>query len=256
MECFNQVPFREEDRANMVETLLVARERSPLRAVYDQQVDWRDNLQTLALRPFLNDYEFQDAVVREHLVQGNVHYDYRPPRCYDWTFFAFIPLNYGAVMWEGEQVVIVEGPAGFSPELLALYENDVGVELEDYTGLMVESINGVPALDYFRQKATEDIVLSTDPGVGLNRLLNDGLYAARYLTWTLPDRAYDELVLVNKSGRKRMTVQLPWKYLWDTGDILPTSSSEEFEQLCFEPNPMLEDMESAALRGPLYPLTL
>lgn len=238
LACYRQVPFDPADLSNIVQVVAQHRSFSDLGEIYDERVHWKQALAALddpaSECDYPNDLAMHDALKREHQSFRNAHVAYTPPACYWRMLNALVPLNFGSTLWgpAREQIVFIEAAA-----LVDVYRDATGIDLTPLVGQRVVSINGVPALDYFRAYA-EDLKTFEDAGGGLNGVLSAATYSVRLNGPFdfVPDRPADEYVLESVSG-ERQVVQLPWVFLPSTqllGDFgLPLSAStEEFVELC------------------------
>ncbi|WP_239490946.1 S41 family peptidase [Luteitalea sp. TBR-22] len=215
MSCYERVPFNPADLANAVAFLGASRERSDLREVFQARYGWREELSALASRTFDNDHDFQLALVDNHKKFYNPHWRYRRPYCYTAYLGAFIPFDFGSTVTtvrkggRPEQIVFIES-AAYLPDL---YRQFTGIDPEAYVGARVVSINGTPALEYFRQYALGTFRFDEDASQGLNEILQNAAYSIRTsVTHDVPpDRPADTFVLETRTGR-RLTVEIPWVF--------------------------------------------
>lgn len=216
MECYERVPFNPADLSNAVAFLRAARDRSDLREVMQARYNWRGELDALATRNFANDHDFQLALVDNHKKLFNPHWRYQRPACYTQLLASFIPFDFGSAVSTPhggggpQQIVFIEA----APYLAERYRMFTGIDPEAYVGLRVVSVNGVPALEYFRRFGTEVYRYDQNAGQGLNEVLQNAAYSIRSSpTHDVPhDRAVDVMVLESRTG-VRTTVELPWVFV-------------------------------------------
>jgi hypothetical protein len=215
MACYGSVPFAEADRANALAFIRAARERSDLRENFQARYGWREKLDALATRSFASDHEFQLALVDNHKQFYNPHWRYQRPWCYTQFLASFIPFDFGSAVTtvrrggKPEQIVFIEA----APYLAHLYQSSTGIDGNAYVGMRVLSINGVPALQYFRDYGTKVYRFDENPGAGLNEVLQNAAYSIRVsATHDVPhDRAMDIMVLESRAG-ERITLEVPWVF--------------------------------------------
>jgi hypothetical protein len=255
MECFNSVPFNPADLENAQEVLEKTRNRSSLRSIYQQRYLWREALQDLGNQVFSNDFELQDALVRNHLSHKNGHYTYVPPRCYQNMLAAFIPLDFGSLVEKENQVIFIDGVLGLPQPVIDAYEAATGLSLADLVGLKVSKINGMDALEYFRKFGNSAQSWDENDGAVLNGILTDVKYAFRLFNSVIPTQSADILELESKSGRVKKTVTIPWQFLpldLLQGDSPLTSGTEQFRDYCMEQNPLLSAVAGGSFARPSF----
>lgn len=260
LACFESVPFDRGDLDNILAVISQARSFSDLAEWYDARNNWVEHLAVLAQQDFPNDFAMHNALIAEHKrfkVVSHVSYD--PPACYSDMFAAFVPLDFGATTRfarlsphdrgadrEKQIVFIEDAPEGFRE----FYQQVTGIDTQEFVGLRVVAINGVPVLDHFRAFGREELQWHDSDGVHLNLVLNQPLYRFRAIpTTSLPERSADEYLLETRDG-ERFSVTLPWVFVWSgaAGDPAPalTASTEEFVALCRTPRPPFSGAQSEA----------
>ena len=251
MQCYNSVPYDEADRDNAVEFISAARERSDLREVSDAQFGWRDSLATLGATSFSSDFAMQMAITRNHKEFNNPHWRYYRPGCYGSYLAAFMPFDFGSTVARSkngkqQQIVFIES-AAWLPDL---YQSFTGIDARRYIGMKLISINGVEALQHFRNFGNGDLRFDTNDGENFNEAMQNGAYSIRVsLTHDIPpDRAADVYVLENTKG-VRTTVTMPWIFaprsafgLWQWS--LP-GDSVEFQEICTSPSDVVDLVNGA-----------
>lgn len=247
MDCFNSVPLRVEDQAQMTEILEKARNRSSLRSVYQDYYDWRGHLEDLALANYSSDFAFQHAVVMDHVRHENGHYTYLPPRCYQSMLAAVMPLGLGSMIHQGKQIIYVDGIPGLPQTMLDAYEADLGISLSSLVGMKLDLINGMEPLDYFREQANTVLSRDMSDGTVLNSILTDQRYHIRSMLGGFPTQSEDVIELSSKSGASKLTLSLPWKFaeiekLGGNNSLPLSDSTVAFVDSCFEPNPLLANL--------------
>jgi hypothetical protein len=252
MQCFEQIPFSRTDLHEITEVVAQARSFSDLSELYDARVHWRRALAALD-EPgvsFPNDLAMHMALLAEHKRFRNLHVSYWPPGCYWRMLTAFLPLDFGSTLRQvgrhTEQILFVE-----SPLQAEAYQQATGIDVQALVGQRVLSVNGVPALDYFR-RYVEQIKTHEDAGGGLNGVLSGSEYSVRFAAQRafVPDRPAEEFVFEAIDGTRR-SVELPWLFglsslFLGTRAYAPTASSEEFVALCQEGPPPLQGFLSDA----------
>jgi len=240
LNCYNSVPFNPDDLQNTVEVIGAYRERSSIREIYDQRMDWRASLQTLGSQTFANDYEFQLAVVLNHKEFDNLHFRYQRPMCYAGMLTAFVPFEFGSTLVdELGQIIFVEA----TPYLATEYQTATGIDVTQFIGQRVVSINGEDALEYFRQFGRTQLRLDTNDGLNLSAVLMTSDYSLRLDTRYdfTPQNAFDSYVFEDTDGNTT-NIQIPWLFAprshFSSGDPL-TSSTSEFIASCTTPGPAL-----------------
>jgi hypothetical protein len=200
-------------------------------------VGWRRALDKLAHRNYASDFALHEALKREHKSFRNPHVAYSPPACYWGMLNAFIPLDFGSTLIgsgrQRRQVVFVEG----APILPDFYQQVTGVDARALVGSRVVTINGLPALEYFRRYASEQKT-HEDAGGSLNGILTNFDYSLRGGSAHdfVPQRPADEFVFETAAGT-RQVLELPWVFLllepFLGDEVLPASAStQEFSDLC------------------------
>lgn len=246
LACFERIPFSRSDLDELIGTIQQLRSFSDLSELYDARVRWRRELAALSAPDvsFPSDLAMHMALLAEHKRFRNLHVSYWPPGCYWRVVTAFLPLDFGSTLQRGsaglEQIVFVE-----SPLQAEAYQQQTGIDVQPLVGQRVLSVNGVPALDYFRRYA-EQIMTHEDAGGGLNGVLSGSEYSVRFAAQRafVPERPA-ELIVFESAGGQRQTVELPWVFgltslFLGARAYAPTSSSAEFEALCQEGPPPLE----------------
>ena len=242
MQCYNSVPYNEADRDNAVEFIAAARERSDLREVSDAQFGWRNSLAALGQTSFSSDFAMQMAITRNHKQFNNPHWRYYRPGCYGSYLAAFMPFDFGSTVTRSrngrqQQIVFIES-AAWRPDL---YQAFTGIDARRYIGMKLVSVNGVEALQHFRNFGNTDLSFDQNDGENFNEAMQNGAYSIRVsLTHDIPpDRAADVYVLENTKG-VRTTVTMPWIFaprsafgLWQWP--LPGGTAE-FQEICTLPS--------------------
>jgi len=221
-----------------VEVIGAYRERSSIREIYDQRMDWRASLQTLGSQTFTNDYEFQLAVVMNHKEFDNPHFRYQRPMCYAGMLTAFVPFEFGSTLTNDlGQIIFVEA----TPYLAAEYQTATGIDVTQFIGQRVVSINGVETLDYFRQFGQTQVRKDENDGLNLSEILTNSEYTLRLDTRYdfTPQNGFDSYVFEDTDGNTT-NIQIPWLFaprsLFSSGDSL-TTSTNEFVTRCTAPGP-------------------
>ena len=240
--CYESVPFDASSLSNIVSVVEQHRAFSDLGGIYDARAHWRERLAALSRRSYRGDFAMNEALKTEHLELGSAHVGYITPKCYWMMLNAFMPFDFGMTTrfnGRGEkQVLFIEG----APLLPDLYRQATGIDASAFVGLKVVSVNGLPALDYFRRFSRSELKPYEDDGGRLNAILNDFAYSFRLgaVDDFIPQRAADEYVLEARNG-KRTRVVMPWVYLKTrdlTESALPVSASTaEFIATCMAPAP-------------------
>jgi len=238
MACYRSVPFTTADRDNAVNFIRAARERSDLREVFDAQNGWRARLETLATRTFDSDFDLQMALTDDHKEFRNPHWRYRRVGCYAYYLGAFMPFDFGSTVTRAKngkqaQIVFIEA-APFLPDA---YQGYTGIDARKYIGMKVVSVNGIDAMQYFRDYGRNVYRFDANDGENFNEVLQNAAYSMRVSPThdMLPTQASDTYVL-ETTGGKRTTIEMPWVFAtrntfgffqWD----LPHDSAE-FAQSC------------------------
>jgi hypothetical protein len=238
MACYTGVPYSQADLDNAVAFISAARERSDLREVYEAQFGWRAKLATLGTQTFANDFAMQMALMRNHKEFYNPHWRYRRPWCYSGLVAAFMPFDFGSTVTRAkkgkqQQIVFIES-AAFRPDLYAEF---TGIDASQYVGMKVVSINGVDAMQFFRDFGRDELRFDTNDGENFNEAMQNAAYSIRISpTHDMPpDHGSDTYVLEQANGT-RVTVVMPWVFAPRTAfgswqDPLP-SSTAQFQARC------------------------
>lgn len=246
LACYRSVPWCSDptdpvrcDRDNQVEVIDQTVGRfSTLRGNYDAENGWRAHLAAISSATFDSDYA-QHLAFNELLKEfRNLHWVYAGPACYYSVVFAAIPMDFGSTYTRTrlfrppEQVIYLEAPYA----LAAWYQAETGIDLTQYEGMRVVSIDGRDPLEYFEGFGIDQLRWDDDPGINLMSILEFGTWSIRSGPLdALPEAPFVTMVLETRRGR-RHTVQLPWAFgrLADFGVGGPVpSSSEQFHGLCF-----------------------
>jgi hypothetical protein len=171
----------------------------------------------------------------------NPHVRYTAPACYTQLLTGYIPFDFGATrrFSAGEDLVIFIEDAPIAP---GIYADATGIDPEDYVGMKVVSINGIPTLEYFREFGNTRILWDDSDSVHLNHILNRLGYSIRSSATHdfAPRRPEDVMVLESRNG-KRITVTFPWVFAkrsaMDMNQDPVTSSTAEFIEACTRPYP-------------------
>ncbi|MCX7043265.1 MAG: S41 family peptidase [Gammaproteobacteria bacterium] len=242
MQCYNSVPYSEADRDNAVAFLTAIRERSDLREVSEAQFGWRGSLAALGQTSFSSDFAMQMAITRNHKEFNNPHWRYFRPGCYGNYLGAFMPFDFGSTVTRSksgkqQQIVFIES-AAWLPDL---YQSFTGIDARRYIGMKLVSINGVEALQHFRNFGNGDLRFDTNDGENFNEAMQNGAYSIRVsLSHDIPpDRAADVYVLENTKG-VRTTVTMPWIFAprsaFGLGQSTLPSNTSRFQQTCTFPS--------------------
>ena len=186
---------------------------SSLRGNYDARIEWRARVAAMRSTTFANDYAQYQAV--SNLLEDfrDAHWYYGGPPCYEQMFFASIPLDFGSAYTRTrpgharEQIIYLEAPyVGLTDWYLAI----TGIDLTQYEGMRVVSIDGQGVLDYFRDFGADVLRDDDDPGVNLMGVLEFGYWSLR-MGKTYPTAPSVTLVLETRRGH-RQSVVLPWVF--------------------------------------------
>ncbi len=166
LACYRSVPFCPDpknpatcDRDAQVAHLRAAIEGfSDLREIYDPIAHWRQKLDTVAKTHFNRDYELFLAMADVQASFRDPHWSYQGPTCFEETILALIPLEFGSMVTRVEggdqQIVYLRAPFSFFRDE---YAAATGIDVMPYTGQRVVSINGEPALQFFRHWARDGL---------------------------------------------------------------------------------------------------
>ncbi len=253
MECYTSVPFNPDDLDNIVGVLMDQRAYSDLDELFDERYHWRENLQNVADAHYPDDFSMHNAIRLEHKQMRNPHVRYTAPACYTQLLTGYIPFDFGATrrFSTGEDLVIFIEDAPIAP---GIYADATGIDPEDYVGMKVISINGIPTLEYFREFGRTRILWDDSDSVNLNHILNRLGYSIRSSTAHdfAPERSEDVMVLESRNG-KRITATFPWVFAkrsaMGMSQIPATSNSANFFEACTQPYPFATQ-ELAASNGP------
>ncbi|MCA9550475.1 MAG: hypothetical protein KC933_10600 [Myxococcales bacterium] len=244
--CFESVPWCSDptdpvrcDRDNLLDVIDANFEQfSSLRGNYDARIEWRARVAAMRSTTFANDYAQYQAV--SNLLEDfrDAHWYYGGPPCYEQMFFASIPLDFGSAYTRTrpgharEQIIYLEAPyVGLTDWYLAI----TGIDLTQYEGMRVVSIDGQGVLDYFRDFGADVLRDDDDPGVNLMGVLEFGYWSLR-MGKTYPTAPSVTLVLETRRGH-RQSVVLPWVFapagLFGVPVPVPASTAE-FEAACFQ----------------------
>ena len=265
LNCYNSVPWcldptnpllcDVQSQADAVEAAVES--FSTVKGFVNAQANYRNKLNTIRHTNFQSDY--QQFLAFQDLYKGirNGHWFYSGPSCYANEVFSTIPLNFGSMKTKlslfgrSKQIVYLEaplnGPTPFNapidqrngPGLAEIYRTQTGIDLFQYEGRRVVSINGVNAIDYFRNWAETVDQVDGDAGNGLMEILEFFTWSVRFGSFGVFPRTQNiEMVVADRFGRRERLV-LPWLFIpaADVGLVggTPTSSNLEFQNRCFTP---------------------
>lgn len=240
IQCYESVPFVQENLDQLVDVLLTNRQFSDMSELYDERFHWKSNLQQVAQTQFPNDYAMHNALRAEHKKNGDAHIRYAAPACYTSMLASFIPFDFGSTTrfptFYEKQSIFIEGAPFYSD----LYKQQTGIDAEEYVGYRVVEIDGMKVLDYFRKYGRESVGLGTEDSSNLMNILGPrAMFSIRsYTTHAVqPDKPFVKMVLEDRKG-KRITKKFPWVFAkrsaMGLGQIPLTSNSEEFKALCLQ----------------------
>ena len=252
LDCYNSVPWCLDpsnpltcDRDNQAQVFEEVLESfSTVQGFADSQADYRAKLAAIRATDFASDYDqfkaFQDLLIDFR----NGHWVYVGPQCYTRMVRGFIPLNFGSMLaktsffGKSKQIIYLQAPfngLGTTDTYLA----QTGIDLTQFEGKRVISIDGVPIIDYLRNYAEVVRPVDGDAGNGLMEIIEFGTWSFRGgIFGIFPEAPEIEIVLADRFGRKEVLV-LPWVFqtYFDQGLAAPppTTSNAEFANLCFTP---------------------
>ncbi|MEO0593463.1 MAG: hypothetical protein AAFZ38_07785 [Myxococcota bacterium] len=252
LECYNSVPWCADpsdpltcDRDNQAEVFEeVLDSFSTVKGFVNAQADYRNKLAAIRSASFAGDYDqfkaFQDLLIDFR----NGHWVYLGPICYTRQILPYLPLNFGSMLaktslrGESEQIIYLEAPVN-GVGTADNYFAQTGIDLNQFEGMRVVSIDGVPAIDYLRNFS--DVVRPSDgdAGNGLMEVLEFNTWSFRGGAFGIfPEAPVVEFVFADRLGRKEKVV-LPWVFqtYFDLGLDAPppTATNAEFADLCFTP---------------------
>ncbi|MEO1174792.1 MAG: hypothetical protein AAFX94_22475, partial [Myxococcota bacterium] len=217
---------------------------STVKGFVNAQADYRNRLAEIRSTDFASDYDQFKAFQELLLGFRNGHWVYIGPDCYTNAILPYLPLNFGSMLaktslrGESEQVIYLESPfngLGTADNYLA----QTGIDLNQFEGMRVVSIDGVPAIDYLRNFADVVRPADGDAGNGLMAILEGGTWSFRFgIFGIFPEAPVVDFVLADRFGRKERVV-LPWVFQTyvDLGlnGPAPTTTNAEFADVCFTP---------------------
>jgi hypothetical protein len=240
--CYESVPFDRGSLHNIVSVVKQHRAFSDLGELYEARSPWKEGLAALERRAYPGDFAMNEALKKEHLNLQSAHIGYITPKCYWLMLNAFMPFDFGVTQRftqrKERELVFIEG----APILPELYQQATGIDVQKLVGMKVVTVNGVPALDYFRRFGREQLKPYEDDGARLNAILNEAAYSFRLgaVYDSIPERSSDEYVLESRSG-KRVRVVMPWLFVRTSvlsPEALPVSSSSaDFAAACMAAAP-------------------
>jgi len=229
MNCFHSIYLTDDIKYTTLQTLQRSIE---VYAFYDiahdspdpnlpLQVDMQRGLSEIADRPYIYDMEFHEDLRYLFLQLNDAHTQYYLPTCYQ---NILIRQGLGPVGWGSDpsNFKITVSPY-FPSDLVSYYSNNFGIYLPNYTNYTINTINGVPAYEYFMTYANTSIGMSKDVGTRFNYALtvpeprNDiniiqyGYWQQRTHRNPFPKTDSVEYGLISPNGDFE-TLVLPWSF--------------------------------------------
>eukprot|EP01104_Vermistella_antarctica_P019557 TRINITY_DN770_c0_g3_i2.p1 TRINITY_DN770_c0_g3~~TRINITY_DN770_c0_g3_i2.p1 ORF type:complete len:687 (-),score=160.02 TRINITY_DN770_c0_g3_i2:94-2154(-) len=249
MDCFALVPF---NQSNVNQTLDILERAMQLYAFLDiatdppnQQhfgpgVDLLKKMESFRVKSYDMDYEFQLDLRSIFRQLHDAHTNYYAPTCYS-SFSFFQPINLMSYVKGGNQVIAV---SRFFDDTVTAYYAEQGIDVTDYVGAEVLTIDSTNALKYLylfgnssvgsaKDPATRFNIAMTIPGPYFDLYYRDGggwlgLFSQRFSHFIDPPSSPQVTYEVRFTNGTEANVTFPW--LAQTTDNY--SSTQNFTDSC------------------------
>ncbi|ORX94945.1 hypothetical protein K493DRAFT_407790 [Basidiobolus meristosporus CBS 931.73] len=219
--CYKNIPFvnsvREQTVANLAKALQfyvfkdVAKEGA-------QGVDLKKELEDIAMAEFLNDFQFQQRVQKIFTPLNDGHVWYQP-KCYrSMNFIQAFPLTSYVDSAGDQRVYILDQPV-FRQGLYNKVREVTGVNVQNFLGMEVTEIDGVPVLEALQRFADEELGKTKDPQQRFEMLLANhaltsyGQWRSFFGYWASPGIVPDKSNVTYTLQSPRhgsLKVTIPW----------------------------------------------
>mmetsp|Transcript_10773 Transcript_10773/g.30278 ORF Transcript_10773/g.30278 Transcript_10773/m.30278 type:complete len:638 (+) Transcript_10773:39-1952(+) len=170
MACFNSIPFSLSVRRQTVDALVKTNELYPFLDIardapdpnLPMSVDLRTGLRDILANSYQTDLQFQDDLRRLYTLLNDAHTQYYMPDCY-LSFLIRQPLPPMAFL-DTDGVHKVAVSRYMSQDLIDQVQDTTGLDIRTLIGATIQAVNTVPAVDYFKNYARENIGMSKDFG--------------------------------------------------------------------------------------------
>ncbi|ORX96149.1 hypothetical protein K493DRAFT_301092 [Basidiobolus meristosporus CBS 931.73] len=221
LACYRNIPFVESVREQTVNNLMKALQFYVFRDVAKEGpagIDLMQDLQDLLVANFTNDFDFQKSVQEVFIPLNDGHVGYQPG-CYRTMSFiqAFPLISYVDSM--GVQRVYILDHLMFRQGLYDKVREISGLSVEDYLGMEVTEIDGVPVIEALQQFADEALGRTKDAQQRFELLLanhastSSGQWRSFYGYWASPGIVPDKESItytVRSPYDYSTTVTVPW----------------------------------------------
>jgi hypothetical protein len=176
MQCFRSVPFNENVRSDTLLQLTRAFELYTFLDIaslppdpehFSPPVDLMATFRQFASDSFKNDFEFHESLRSVFLQLHDAHTNYYAPRCYA-SFEWSQPINLVSYVDSSSQKQVLAVSLYFDDDLARYYRQQLNFDPTQWSGAIVEQINGADALQFVRAFADKQIGLSKDPSTRFN----------------------------------------------------------------------------------------
>lgn len=177
-KCFLSVPFNTTVRDQTLDVLQAAYQlfafldiavNPPDPQHFNPPVDLMATFQSLRTMSFATDYDFHNYLRGVYIQLHDAHTMYYAPACYaSWDFYQ--PLNLVGYV-DSSSSSSGQLAIGVSPYFetgVYNYYKDQGIDLLDFVGAQVLTINAVEAVQYITTFSHDSVGSSKDPGVRFN----------------------------------------------------------------------------------------
>eukprot|EP01100_Stratorugosa_tubuloviscum_P002689 TRINITY_DN163_c0_g2_i1.p1 TRINITY_DN163_c0_g2~~TRINITY_DN163_c0_g2_i1.p1 ORF type:complete len:706 (-),score=303.08 TRINITY_DN163_c0_g2_i1:139-2256(-) len=179
INCLNQIPFNTTVRDSTLQALKSAAELYTFLDISNQspdenlpmQVDLIKELNKIWQRIYINDLQFQLELTTMYLKLNDAHSQYYTPNCYKNFLFQqpFAPISYiDSSRSYLQQLIFI---SNFFPTTIYNYYLKLGIDLNQYIGAQIISINNIAAVSYFEQYANTSVGKCKDAGTRFNSAL-------------------------------------------------------------------------------------
>ena len=219
--CFQSIPLNEIVVRKTIEQLknsldfysflsLIRQSGSP----YFTSVDLQNELEKISLESnWTNDYEFHMKIVETWRKLNDFHTRYHAPKAYA-RFYLLLPFIFE--YFSSENVIRVR-------HQVKLYSSLTGQDLRDYTNVILTKIDGINAMDYLKNFAENQSLMSKDFLVKLNSVFRREFWLRNLDQYSLPMKTNLTLTFVND---REFSVDFPY-LIFSTRKF---QNREEFEE--------------------------
>eukprot|EP00010_Vexillifera_abyssalis_P008541 CAMPEP_0201545506 /NCGR_PEP_ID=MMETSP0173_2-20130828/2002_1 /ASSEMBLY_ACC=CAM_ASM_000268 /TAXON_ID=218659 /ORGANISM="Vexillifera sp., Strain DIVA3 564/2" /LENGTH=619 /DNA_ID=CAMNT_0047953921 /DNA_START=154 /DNA_END=2013 /DNA_ORIENTATION=- len=175
MNCFHSIPFNTTIRDQTLDVLSKAYELYTFLDIATQPpnidhfypaVDLLSDFKKMRNQSFTDDFAFQYQLAKIFQQLHDAHTNYYLPQSYS-SFAFYQPFNLIAyVNNNNEHVVSVS--QWFISQVQSYYQNEFGIDVEQFVGAQIVEINGNPAIQELKEYSSKHVGLAKDPSVRFN----------------------------------------------------------------------------------------